>query len=136
MDTLFSQLGCTPRISECEARDVYKLLLNRDDAARKPVGIDGLPVAVVSGDADGDGLFTDWFWQVVIVLRNNNKKSHTSKTTLLGPSENEPESFFDHASRTAFGSPLVLRRASWTRKQCRKYSTAGEDFNRKKCGEM
>src|SRR5579883_2844272 len=106
MDAFFGQLGCTPSISKCEARDVYKLLSNGCDAEGKPVGVDGLPVAVVGGDADWDGLFTDPLRQIVIVLRNNNKKSHTSKTTLLGPSENEPESFFQPRVPNCFRQSL------------------------------
>src|SRR5579883_3382758 len=94
MDAFFGQLGCTPSISKCEARDVYKLLSNGCDAEGKPGGVDGLPVAVVGGDADWDGLFTDPLRQIVIVLRNNNKKSHTSKNNPSGTLRKRAGKFF------------------------------------------
>lgn len=97
MDALFGQFGCTPWISEYEARNVYELLSNWRDTAGKPIGIDGLPVAVVGGDANGNGLFTEGFRQIVVVLRNNHKKSHTSNNNPSGTLRKRAGKFFSTA---------------------------------------
>src|SRR5579872_4100203 len=94
MDALLCQFGCTPRVPKCEARNVYEVMSNWRDAARKPVGVYGLPVAIVGGNADGNGRFTECFRQIIVVLRNNNKKPHTSKNNPSGTLREAPESFF------------------------------------------